>query len=106
MIQTEARGCCEVSRGVSSISNHDDRLAENGAIAQIGKGLRRISEAVLFVNHRFQFADRRPIERRDHIGAVSSITPDQALLFHKKWPKIHLHITTGGGAASNHGAAA
>ena len=51
MIQTESRGFGGISRGASCISNHDDRFAENGATAQIGKGLRRFRQIVLFVNH-------------------------------------------------------
>src|SRR5262245_31719673 len=101
MTQTESRGFCGFSRGASSISNNDHCFAENAAIAQIGKGLRRFSKAVLFVNHGLQFAYRGPIECRDHVSAVSPITPDEPLLFHKKWPEIHLHVAAGGGAASH-----
>src|SRR6185295_1973879 len=100
MTQTE-------SRGFSSIGSDDDqRFAEHRTIAQVGKGLWRLFELISSVNDGFQFANRGPFERCNHIRAVSSITPDEALLFHKKWPQIHLHIAAGGRAASDHGAAA
>ena len=94
------------SRGFSSISNDDDGFAENGAVAEIGEGLRRFFEAIGFVHDRFEFADCRPVERGDHIGTVSSITPDEALLFHEKGPEIHLHFTAGSRAASDDSSAA
>ena len=94
------------SRGFSSISDHDDGFAEDAAVAQIGEGLRSVLQSICFVDHRFEFADGGPIESGDHIGSVSSITPDEALLFHEKRPEIHVDFPACSGATGDDGSSA